>query len=74
MAKKQTNPRKGKPAPRRFGCRVSRKGLVSFIATCNECDWHTDNYLCGQKMASAHVRTTGHKVNAESVYSIIYGG
>ena len=46
--------------------RIPRKGVVHFIAQCENCSWHTEDYLRESKQVSAHVKKTGHSVTWEA--------
>lgn len=50
-----------------------RKCLIHFMAECSECDWETEDYINGQRLASEHARKTGHHVEAEEGYAVKYG-
>lgn len=46
----------------------TRRHLIHFVATCNNCKWTTQNYLSGPRAASSHAYRTGHYVLAEYGY------
>lgn len=50
-----------------------RKYIVHFIAECKDCNWHTEDFITGQKAASEHARKHGHFVIAETGHYCEYG-
>jgi hypothetical protein len=46
--------------------RIPSKGVLHFIAQCENCPWHTEDYLQGRRQVIAHVKKTGHTVNWEA--------
>jgi len=52
----------------------TEKGLVHFIANCENCDWLTECHVTGQRRAAYHVKKTGHTINFESGYNGTYRG
>lgn len=50
----------------------TQKGLIHAQAECLDCGKEWGWYLTAQKLAYAHARKTGHKVEVETGYSITY--
>jgi len=48
--------------------------LTHFVAECRDCEFVTQDYIHGPKLASSHARAKGHVVHAEKGYCIEYGG
>lgn len=53
--------------------RTSRKGegVTHVIGSCSICDWETQNYLEGEKLARRHCQETGHAVRVEAAHCYV---
>ena len=51
-----------------------KEGLTHFISHCEDCDWKSEDYLNGPRLASEHARKHCHLVIAEKGYSVEYNG
>jgi hypothetical protein len=52
--------------------RKSEKGLLGVIAVCSDCDFRDEDYKTGQKSGRQHHYKTGHEVNIEVTYNVIF--
>ena len=53
---------------------MSRSRLVHFVAHCQDCDWYTDDYINGPRLASRHAKQKKHIVCGDKGYSVRYAG
>jgi len=49
-----------------------KKHLIHAIATCHDCDWTEEDYICAQKEGRKHALQTGHEVNIQTGYTQTY--
>ena len=52
--------------------KYTRKNLLHLIATCNDCNWHCEDYINGQRKTREHANRTGHNVVMELAYDVEY--
>ena len=53
---------------------MSKSNLIHFVAHCHDCDWGTQNYTDGPKLASRHAMTKKHLVTADKGIYAEYNG
>jgi len=51
---------------------IVKKALVHPILMCSDCDWETEDYLKGQRLACKHVHETGHRITGDLGYTVRY--
>lgn len=49
-----------------------KKCLIHAIATCHDCDWTEEDYICAQKEGRKHALRMGHEVNIQIGYTQTY--
>lgn len=53
---------------------MAKRHLIGFVAHCNDCEWSTDDYEKGQRLAYRHASIKGHRVSGDATYMVVYDG
>jgi len=51
---------------------LTRNRIIHRKAICLECDWRDDDMMLALKRARAHHKKTGHNVNVEMTYIVVF--